>query len=306
MTLFWLVKLNGKTEFEWGTFILKFAVLLSSEKIQPYFCSTLFFFLISLQVINHVHHKHFSTMTLVQLFLHTFGSLFCTLAFFFLEGCWKSGPVYLFPLLFSPCALCSLSSSDLWLSELWLWLVCIISSLSLLSIFSSRLLWTPTPPAGDHTKSSAVTSQVQTVQRFKSADKRRWNVRMQQWTDERIDSPLPPACMGWSVALCLAGYGWPFCVRLWRAEWLLFILTASTFMTQKEGDEIQATFICSLENKPGSVAYSIQLLDPTKDYITNTTSASSFPTQHWPDLSLYRINLISDHLNPSLKTTIHS
>lgn len=64
----------------------------------------------------------------------------------------KRVSVYLFLVLFSPCVLCSLSSSDLWLSELWLRLVCIISSLSPLSIFSSRLLWTPRPPMGDHTK----------------------------------------------------------------------------------------------------------------------------------------------------------
>lgn len=31
-----------------------------------------------------------------------------------------------------------------------------------------------------------------------------------------------------------------------------------------------------------------------------------FPTSPWIDRSLYRINLISDHLNPSLKTTIYS
>ncbi len=159
----------------------------------------------------------------------------------FLKGGLESGTVYLFPPLFSPCPLCSLSSSDLWLSELWLWLVCIISSLSLLSIFSSRLPWTPTPPVGDHTKSRTVTSQVWTVQMFKKCTKRRRNV----WMDERNDSPLPPACMGWSMALCLAGYGWPFCVRLWMAEWLLFILTASTFITQKERNEIQAVFMCS-------------------------------------------------------------
>lgn len=60
--------------------------------------------------------------------------------------------VHLFLALFSPCVLCSLSSSDLWLSELWPWLVCIISSISPLSILSSRLLWTPSPPVGDHKK----------------------------------------------------------------------------------------------------------------------------------------------------------
>lgn len=52
--------------------------------------------------------------------------------------------VHLFPELFSIWDLCSLSSSDLWLSELWL--VCIMSSLSTLSIFSSKLLCTPRPP----------------------------------------------------------------------------------------------------------------------------------------------------------------
>lgn len=54
---------------------------------------------------------------------------------------------------------------------------------------------------------------------------------------------LPPLCIGWSRALCLCGYGWPFCVRLWKAEWLLFILTASTFMTGWDKGEIHSQVI---------------------------------------------------------------
>lgn len=74
---------------------------------------------------------------------------------------------------------------------------------------------------------------------------------MQQRTDERENSPLPPACMGCSVALCLAGYGWPFCVRLWKAEWLLFTLIASTFMIHIH--KKNKWIMCSQDSEPGLV-----------------------------------------------------
>lgn len=46
------------------------------------------------------------------------------------------------------------------------------------------------------------------------------------------DLPPPPPGIGCSAALGLVVYGWPFSVRLWKAEWLLFMMTASTFRTK--------------------------------------------------------------------------
>lgn len=110
------------------------------------------------------------------------------------------------------------------------------------------------------------------------------------------DSPLPPPSIDWSVARCLAGYGWPFCVRLCKAEWLLFILTASTFMTHKK--------------KTGWDTGSIHVYTRQRA----TLRSNQWQIRHKPDicpiifsvivgrsLSLYRINLISVYLNPSLK-----
>ena len=101
--------------------------------------------------------------------------------------------------------------------------------------------------------------------------------------------PLPPPCMGWRVALWLDRYGWPFCVRPWKAKMLLFMPTASTFMTHREREEIRAGFVfLSLEHvkflsmlnvmEAASVAYRAQTL-------TSNQRQTSHKNQHLPSHS---------------------
>lgn len=107
------------------------------------------------------------------------------------------------------------------------------------------------------------------------------------------DLPLPPPWPGWSRALCLDGYGWPFCVRLWK--WLLFSGRPSTLAT--EGSAVS------------------RLCDPGTARLIHNTQIRQWKRSCEPKIclphrilispSLYRINLICSDLNPSLKTTIY-
>lgn len=97
------------------------------------------------------------------------------------------------------------------------------------------------------------------------------------------------------MALCLPGYGWPFCARLWK--WLLFSGRPSTLVTQKSA----VSRLCV----PGTACLlrSAQIRQWKRSCEPKTCPPTPTPRVRISP-SLYRINLISGNLNPSLKTTI--